>query len=115
MRRAHEAQIREIDRRMPGGRLGLKVFLGIVVLPLTVAAVVWFDRPGDATFQMRGTISDIRTEVLDGIPPARTIATVKLSDGRSVRCQYIIGSSVGAEVVVRGARSRLLGRRSISC
>lgn len=100
---------------MPGGRLGLKVALAFVGLPVVVGAVAWLDRPGENTFQMRGVITDIRTEVVDSIPSTRIFTTVRLSDGSMVQCRYIIGSSIGAEVAVHGAQSRLFGRRSITC
>jgi hypothetical protein len=115
MDRTHEAQIREIDRHIPRERLGLKAFVGFIVLPVLAAAVWWADRAGEEAFQMSGTITQIRTEVADTIPPLRTIAIVQLPDGTSVRCQYILSSSVGDRVTLSGARSRLLGRRLITC
>jgi hypothetical protein len=115
MDRSHEAQIREIDRRIPRERFGLKTFFGFIALPVAAAAAWWADRAGEETFQLLGTITHIRTEVADTIPPLRTIATVQLPDGTTVRCQYILSSSVGDRVTLSGAKSRLLGRRLITC
>jgi len=111
----HEAQIRHLDRSIPGGRLPFKVLLGFVALPILVTAVAWLDRPGEDTFQMTGIIIDIRTEVGDTVPPVRNVATIKLSDGTTVQCHSIAASSKGDGVIVNGSKSRLLGRRSITC
>ena len=87
----------------------------LTVLPVGQAAVVWLDRPGEDTFQVTGTIIDIRTEVADTVPPVRHIAAIRLSDGTTVQCDSIAASSTGDSVIVNGSKSRLLGRRSIRC
>ena len=108
----HDAVIRKTNASIPGRHQGFWIIAMFGAVVVAIVCWGWIDGPTEPE-AVAGSIAAVRLET-GGEGPARTVVTITLIDGSSIRCSNLRGN-VGDRVSVTAYKSRLLGRRVITC